>query len=75
MKELLVIQDPDILSGTPVFYGSRVPVKNLMDYLAAGDTLDEFLDDFPSVKREIVMAFLEQIGMWINTHGFENIAG
>ena len=74
MEHPLVIQDPDILSGIPVFYGTRVPVKNLLDYLAAGDTLDEFLDDFPSVKREIAMAFLEQLGIWIHKHGFENIA-
>jgi uncharacterized protein (DUF433 family) len=51
--------DPEILGGTPVFRGSRVPVKNLLDYLAAGDTLDQFLDDFPTVKREQAVAALE----------------
>jgi uncharacterized protein (DUF433 family) len=66
MTNTLVIQDPDILSGTPVFYGTRVPVKNLLDYLASGDTLDEFLEDFPSVKREIAMMFLEQIMVMID---------
>ena len=51
--------DPQILGGTPVFRGTRVPVKNLVDYLAAGDTLDQFLDDFPSVSREQAVAALE----------------
>lgn len=50
---------PEILGGTPVFRGTRVPVKNLLDYLAAGDTLDQFLDDFPTVKREQAVAALE----------------
>ncbi len=51
--------DPDILGGTPVFRGTRVPVKNLLDYLAAGDTLDQFLDDFPTVQRQQAVALLE----------------
>jgi len=51
--------DPEILGGTPVFRGTRVPVKNLVDYLAAGDALDQFLDDFPSVSREQAVAALE----------------
>jgi len=51
--------DPQILGGTPVFRGTRVPVKNLIDYLKAGDTLDQFLDDFPSVSREQAVAALE----------------
>jgi uncharacterized protein (DUF433 family) len=48
----VIHSDPEILGGTPVFCGTRVPMKNLIDYLAAGDTLDQFLDDFPSVRRE-----------------------
>ncbi len=56
----IVVRDPDILGGTPVFYGSRVPVQNLIDYLAAGDDLDEFLADFPTVRREQVTTFLER---------------
>ena len=56
----LVIRDPDILGGTPVFAGSRVPVQNLVDYLAAGDDLGEFLADFPTVRREQVQVFLER---------------
>ena len=56
----LIVSSPDILGGTPVFVGTRVPVKNLTDYIEAGDTLDEFLDDFPSVSREQAVEFLEQ---------------
>jgi len=51
--------DPQILGGTPVFRGTRVPVKNLIDYLAGGDTLNQFLDDFPTVSREQAVAVLE----------------
>ena len=55
----VVQNDPDILGGTPVFVGTRVPVKTLYDYLEAGDSLDEFLNDFPSVTREHAVAALE----------------
>ncbi len=58
-REFVVHSDPDILSGTPVFVGSRVPLKNLIDYLAAGDNLYDFLDHFPSVSREQAVAALE----------------
>lgn len=51
--------DPEIMSGTPVFTGTRVPVHTLVDHLASGVSLDEFLDDFPSVTREQAVAFLE----------------
>jgi uncharacterized protein (DUF433 family) len=50
--ESIVTVDPEVMSGTPVFAGTRVPVKNLLDYLAAGDPLERFLDHFPSVRRE-----------------------
>ena len=56
----VIVQDPEILNGTPVFAGTRVPVRNLLDYLEGGYTLDEFLDDFPGVTREQVVTFLEQ---------------
>jgi uncharacterized protein (DUF433 family) len=59
LKTSIVHSDPDILGGTPVFIGTRVPVKNLWDYLEAGDSLDVFLDDFPSVAREQAVASLE----------------
>ncbi|PSB04263.1 DUF433 domain-containing protein [Merismopedia glauca] len=55
----VIHSDPDILGGTPVFLGTRVPVKTLLDYLEAGDRLDEFLDHFPSVRREQAIAALE----------------
>ena len=51
--------DPEILGGTPVFAGTRVPVQSLFDYLEGGETLDEFLRQFPSVKREQALAALE----------------
>ena len=51
--------DPEILGGTPVFQGTRVPVQTLLDYLEGGDTLDDFLDGFPGVSREQAVAFLE----------------
>lgn len=56
--ELITIS-PDVLSGTPVFRGTRVPVKTLLDYLEAGDTVDQFLRDYPSVGRDAVVAVLE----------------
>jgi uncharacterized protein (DUF433 family) len=52
--------DPEILGGTPVFMGTRVPLKTLMDYLEGGHPLDEFLDDFPSVTREQAITALEE---------------
>jgi uncharacterized protein (DUF433 family) len=56
----VVSRDPEVMSGTPVFPGTRVPVQTLLDYLEAGDSIDDFLDGFPSVTREPVIAFLEQ---------------
>jgi len=58
-KSAVIHSDPEILGGTPVFVGTRVPVKSLYDYLEAGDSLDEFLDSFPSVSREQAVAVLE----------------
>ena len=51
--------DPEVMSGTPVFTGTRVPVKNLFDYMEGGDDLSEFLDDFPSVSKEAANAVFE----------------
>jgi len=56
----VIHSDPEILSGKPVFVGTRVPVQTLIDYLEGGYSVDEFLDNFPSVRREQVNAFLEQ---------------
>lgn len=58
----VVHSDPQIMSGTPVFVGTRVPVKNLIDYLEAGDSLDDFLRSFPTVTREQAVAALELAG-------------
>ncbi len=55
----VIVRDPEILGGTPVFRGTRVPFKNLLDYLEGGHTLDEFLDEFPTVTREAAVAALE----------------
>jgi uncharacterized protein (DUF433 family) len=51
---------PEIMSGAPVFVGTRVPVRTLLDYIEGGDSLDEFLNDFPGVQREQAVQFLEQ---------------
>jgi uncharacterized protein (DUF433 family) len=56
----IVSRSPDILGGTPVFAGTRVPVQTLFDYLEAGESIDDFLEGFPSVKREQIVAFLEE---------------
>jgi len=62
----VILSDPDILGGTPVFAGTRVPVRNLLDYLAAGEPLGEFLEDFPSVTREqAVAAIREAERLWV----------
>jgi uncharacterized protein (DUF433 family) len=55
----VIIKDPDILGGTPVFKGTRVPFQALLDYVEGGETLDEFLDDFPTVTRAAAIAALE----------------
>ena len=60
MAQPIVTSSPDILSGTPVFAGTRVPVQALIDYLEGGETIDDFLAGFPTVKREQVVAFLEE---------------
>ena len=56
----IIIRDPDILGGTPCFRGTRVPFKNLLDYIETGETLDEFLEDFPSVTRQMAIEALER---------------
>ena len=59
MSQSVVKIDPEIMSGAPCFAGTRVPIQNLMDYLEGGDSIDDFLDGFPTVSREQVIAFLE----------------
>lgn len=58
----IVHSDPEILGGTPVFVGTRVPVQALLDFLEGGDTIEEFLDNYPGVSREQAIAFLEEAG-------------
>jgi len=58
-QSAIITASPDVMSGTPVFAGTRVPVQTLLDYLKAGDSIDDFLEGFPTVKREQVIAFLE----------------
>ena len=58
----VVSRAPDVMSGTPVFAGTRVPVRNLFDYLAAGHSLEEFLEDFPTVRREQAVCLLKRAG-------------
>jgi uncharacterized protein (DUF433 family) len=66
---VVVHRDPDILGGTPVFVDTRVPVKSLLDYIAGGHTLDDFLDDFPTVTRAQAVAVLEQgIQLLVDSH-------
>lgn len=56
----VIIKDPNILGGKPVFRGTRVPFKILMEYLEGGDTLDQFLEQYPSVNRELAVAAIEE---------------
>ena len=63
MKSPRVISDPDILGGTPVFIGTRVPVRIIFEHLKAGDSLEVFLEDFPSVSRELAIQVLEDAKM------------
>ena len=60
MNKQIITSSPDVMSGTPVFAGTRVPVQTLLDYLKGGDSIDEFLEGFPTVTREQVIAFLEE---------------
>jgi uncharacterized protein (DUF433 family) len=59
-KKSPIVSSPDVLGGTPVFAGTRVPVQTLFEYLEGGDTIDDFLKQFPSVKRKQVLRVLEQ---------------
>ncbi|WP_427161601.1 DUF433 domain-containing protein [Aliinostoc sp. HNIBRCY26] len=62
---LIISTSPEIMGGTPVFTDTRVPVQTLLDYLKAGESIDDFLDGFPTVTREQVIAFLEETGKQI----------
>ncbi|MEO0013418.1 MAG: hypothetical protein RLZZ535_1807 [Cyanobacteriota bacterium] len=58
----IISASPEVMGGTPVFTGTRVPVQTLLDYLKTGESIDDFLDGFPTVTREQVIAFLEEAG-------------
>jgi uncharacterized protein (DUF433 family) len=60
MTQPVICRDPEVMGGAPVFCGTRVPVQTLLDYLEAGESIDQFLEGFPSVTRAQVIAFLEQ---------------
>ena len=68
MNTQLITIDPDVHSGTPVFRGTRVPIKTLFDHLEAGDSLEIFLEDFPSISRELAVAVLEEAGASLTVH-------
>jgi uncharacterized protein (DUF433 family) len=65
----------DTLGGVPVFAGTRVPIQNMIDYLEAGDSIDAFLEDFPTVKKEQALGALEFAKIKILEFAYENIAG
>ena len=70
MNTQLITIDPEVHSGTPVFRGTRVPIKTLFDHLEAGDSLEIFLEDFPSVSRDLAVAVLEEAraSLTVNAH-------
>ena len=68
MKESVVHSVPEILGGTPVFVGTRVPFRSLIDYLESSHTLPEFLEDFPTVTRKQALAALEEAGEAVLAH-------
>lgn len=72
MDETLVTKSPDILGGIPVFAGTRVPIRNLIDYLSEGKTIFEFLEDFPSVRSEQVLRYLEEASVPVSVVGDES---
>lgn len=60
MESKIISTSPEVMGGTPVFAGTRVPIETLLDYLEGGESIEGFLDGFPTVKREQVIAFLEE---------------
>jgi uncharacterized protein (DUF433 family) len=73
-QETLIQRSDDILGGTPVFAGTRVPVQSLFDYLKGSETLDEFLDDFPAVSREHALKVLERMKETLLAQEYESAA-
>ena len=73
-EEILIQRSDEILGGTPVFAGTRVPVQTLFDYIEEGDSLDEFLDDFPAVSREHAVKVLERMKETFLAQEYESAA-
>lgn len=73
-RETLIQRSDEILGGTPVFAGTRVPVQTLFDYIEEGDTLDEFLEDFPAVSREHAVKVLKRMKEALLTQEYESAA-
>lgn len=73
MKTDVINIDPDILGGTPVFSGTRVPVESLFDHLESGVSLEEFLDDFPTVTKEQAVRLLELAGKVVSSANFKQL--
>jgi uncharacterized protein (DUF433 family) len=69
----LISKDPEVLGGTPVFAGTRVPIETLFDHLEAGVSLDEFLDDFPTVSRDQAVSLLEIANKLLNSKDLEKL--
>ncbi|MCG3119162.1 MAG: hypothetical protein ALAOOOJD_01499 [bacterium] len=61
MKSKIISSSPDVMGGTPVFAGTRVPVQTLLDYIEGGESIDSFLDGFPTVTKEQILAFLREV--------------
>lgn len=74
MNEPLITVSPEIMGGTPVFFGTRVPVQTLVDHLTEGDSIDVFLDDFPSVSREQTTRFIEEAAALLIERAYETAA-
>lgn len=64
-RESVIVRDPNVMSGTPVFRGTRVPVRTLFDYLGSGESLEDFLDGYPTVTREAALAAIHEAGMLV----------
>ena len=72
-QQSIIHSDPEIMGGTPVFVGTRVPVKTMLDYLEAGDPLDDFLSDFPSVSHDQALAALELAKEMLIAHAYSSM--
>lgn len=74
LESRFITRNKELLGGIPVFSGTRVPVKTFFDYLQGGHSLEEFLDDFPTVKRDQAEGVLELVKQWLVDKSFESVA-